>query len=105
VTREIIQKAEERKETVSITPQQILSIFKCMGNFIGFMFRKINYDWVAAEIFCLGTAVRNNNNGQTEFIPSYNLAQETRVSKQMPAKMQEPVQRQELPLHKLAMVS
>ena len=27
------------------------------------MFRKVDYNWAVAEIFCLGTAIRNNNNG------------------------------------------
>jgi hypothetical protein len=101
----MIERAEEKKETISITPQQVLSIFKCIGNFIGFMFRKVNYDWAVAEIACLGTAIRNNSNGVTDFIPHHTLSSETKISKQMPAKMQEPAQRLELPLNKLALVS
>lgn len=101
----MIERAEEKKETISITPQQVLSIFKCIGNFIGFMFRKVNYDWAVAEIACLGTAIRNNNNGVTDFIPNHALSSETKIIKQMPAKMQEPIQWLELPLKKLALVS
>ena len=85
--------AEERNQTISITPQQVLSIFKCIGNFIGFMFRKSQNDWVIAEIFGLGTAVRNNNNGLSDFVPNYNLASETRINKQMPSKITEPAER------------
>jgi len=59
----MIERAEEKKEPISITPQQVLSIFKCIGNFIGFMFRKVNYDWAVAEIFCFGSAIRQNGNG------------------------------------------
>lgn len=45
------------------------------------MFRKSQYDWVIAEIFGLGTAVRNNNNGLSDFIPNHYLATEIRINK------------------------
>ena len=71
------------------------------------MFRKADYSWAVAEIFCFGTAIRNHGNvaGQSDFIPSYSLQSETKTNKQMPAKMQEPIQKQELTLAKLALVS
>jgi len=71
------------------------------------MFRKGDYSWAVAEIFCFGTAIRNHGNGagQSDFIPSYSLQSETKTNKQMPAKMQEPIQKQELTLAKLALVS
>lgn len=101
----MIERAEEKKEPISITPQQVLSIFKCMGNFIGFMFRKANVEWAVADIAGFGTAIRNSGSGVTDFIPNQALLSETKISKQMPAMIKEPIHRLELPLIKLALVS
>ena len=51
----------------------MLSVFKCIGSFIAFMFRKTQYDWVIADIFCLGSAVRNSLQNVSDFIPSHML--------------------------------
>ena len=64
---------EEKKEAISITPNQIITIFKSIGNFIGFMSRKVIQHWSIAEIAGLGTVIRNNNNGTLDFIPNHNL--------------------------------
>ena len=69
----MLDAAEEKKEAISITPNQIITIFKSIGNFIGFMSRKVIQHWSIAEIAGLGTVIRNNNNGAIDFIPNHNL--------------------------------
>ena len=89
----LAEQAEERKETLTVTPQQVLAVFKCIGNFITFMFRKTQYEWVTADIYMLGSALRNSSNNSAEFVPSHSLTQECRIARAMPSKMQEPSQR------------
>ena len=104
VCAKLAEQAEERKETLTVTPQQVLAVFKCIGNFISFMFRKTQYEWVTAEVFLLGSALRNSSTHHAEFVPSHSLTQETRIYRAFPEKIKEPSQKQELTLPKIANV-
>ena len=62
ITMILAQKSENKPDNVgSVTPQQVQSVFKCIGNFLNFMFRKTHYEWVVAEVFSFGTFLRNSN--------------------------------------------
>lgn len=53
-------------------------IFTTIGKFIAFMFRKTHYETVIADIYGLGTFIRNCTIGQigdTEFYPNFLLQQ------------------------------
>ena len=101
----MIDAAEQRREAIQITPNHVITILKCIGNFIGFMSRKVSQHLTVADISCLGTVVRNNNNGALDFYPNQMLSSETKSTKQMPAKIQEQAHRLELSMNKLALVS
>lgn len=74
ITLSLLQKSETKSENVvSVTPQQVQSVFKCIGNFLNFMFRKTHYEWVVAEVFSFGTFLRNSSTKQSEFIPSHHM--------------------------------
>ena len=73
VTKLLAEKASSNNETASLTPQQVSSVYKCIGKFISFMFKKQNSDWVVADIFAFGTVIRNQVTGNTDFIPAHNL--------------------------------
>ena len=62
ITMILAQKSENKPDNASsVTPQQVQSVFKCIGNFLNFMFRKTHYEWVVAEVFSFGTFLRNSN--------------------------------------------
>jgi len=59
-------------------------IFTAIGKFVGFMFRKTNYETVIADVYGFGTFIRNctvGHIGKTEFYPCFLLQQETRFNK------------------------
>jgi hypothetical protein len=94
ITKILAQKTETSTEIIStITPKQVQSVYKCMGNFLNFMFRKSHYEWVVAEVFSFGTFLRNSNTNMSEFVPSHQMQLETGISRAMPNKLQEPCQR------------
>ena len=71
------------------------------------MFRKSNYETLIADIFGMGTFIRNcsvGKIGETQFYPAIQLQQELRLAKQYPTYLKEPTQRQELTLARLAQV-
>ncbi len=106
ITKILAQKTETSTEIIStITPKQVQSVYKCMGNFLNFMFRKSHYEWVVAEVFSFGTFLRNSNTNMSEFVPSHQMQLETGISRAMPNKLQEPCQRQELLLSKIASIT
>ena len=72
------------KQHESLTPHQIHSVYRCIGNFLNFMFKKQQYDTVMADIFCFGTVIRTQTTGVTEFVPSHVLQLETAILKAMP---------------------
>ena len=85
----------------------VLILFTAIGKFVAFMFRKTHYETVIAEIFGMGSFVRNctiGKIGDTEFYPGVQLQQELRLNKGFPSQLKEPMQRQELTLSKLAQV-
>ena len=92
ITKVLAQKSNDSQtETIAtVTPQQVQSVYKCIGNFLNFMFRKTHYEWVVAEVFTLGTFLRNSNANTTEFVPSHQMQLETGISRAMPSKLQEP---------------
>lgn len=73
ITKILAQKGSDSQSenTATITPQQVQSVYKCIGNFLNFMFRKTQYEWVVAEVFTLGTFLRNSKANNTEFVPSH----------------------------------
>jgi len=91
-------------ESSPLTPNQVHSVYKCMGKFISFMFKKTqNYEWVLADIQSFGTVLRNNN--VSYFVPSTGLSLETHISKTLPSKITENSCKQELLLSKISMVT
>ena len=102
----LAKKSENQTEIfISVTPKQVQSVFKCIGNFLNFMFRKTHYEWVVAEVSSFGTFLRNSNTKRSEFIPSHQMQLETGLSRAMPNRLQEPCQRQELLLNKIASIT
>ena len=59
------------------------------------MFKKTNYEWVIADIYGFGTVIRNNTTNITDFVPANVMQLETRISKAMPSKLSDSLQRQE----------
>ena len=85
----------------------VMLIFTTVGKFLSFMFRKTHYETVIAEIYGLGTFMRNctvGHLGDTDFYPSFMMQQETRFVKQYPSSVKEPAQKQELTLSRIAQV-
>ena len=83
----------------------VMMIFTTIGKFIAFMFRKTHYETVVADIYGLGTFIRNCTIGQigdTEFYPNFLLQQSTSFVKQYPTQLKEPAQKQELTLSRMA---
>jgi hypothetical protein len=68
VSRLVIKNMAAASESSTLTPHQVQSVFKCIGKFISYMFKKSNYDWVIADIATFGTVLRNNN--VSYFVPS-----------------------------------
>lgn len=82
-------------------------LFTAIGKFVSFMFRKTHYETVIADVYGLGTFMRNctiGHIGQTEFYPCFLLQQETRLTKQYPTSVKEPAQKQELTLTRMAQI-
>ena len=74
ITKFLAQKTDQNKDSVvGVTPQQVQSVYKCIGNFLNFMFAKKHYEWVLGEVFSLGTFLRNANTNTTEFVPSHQM--------------------------------
>lgn len=91
-------------ESSALTPNQVHSVYKCIGKFISYMFKKTTqYEWAIADIFSFGTVLRNNN--VSYFVPATCLSLETHVSKALPHKITESQVRQELLLSKIAQVT
>lgn len=87
VTKQLADKALSTNEA-TLTPQQVGSVFKCIGKFISYMFKKTQYEWVVSDIFAFGTVLRNNTTGAPiDFIPAHVLQLETQISKSMPARL------------------
>jgi len=100
ITRQVIKTVSSRNdaqaEVVIVTPQQVQSIFKCIGFFVSSLFKKTNYDQVVADVYALGSFVRNTRTGASDFIPSHQMQFETQTSKAMPLKFSDSCHRQEL---------
>ena len=82
-------------------------VFTTIGKFVAFMFRKTHFETVIADVFYFGTFMRNctiGHIGETEFIPSLLLQQETRVPKSQSMDIKEPTQKQELHVARIAQV-
>lgn len=60
----------------SITPHQVQSVYRCMGKFVSFMFKKGHHEWVSADIAQFGSIVRNTQAGHSYFSPCPALQQE-----------------------------
>ena len=76
-----------------------------IGKFMAFMFRKTHYETVIAEVFGIGTFIRNCSVGQigeTNFYPTNLLTGETKIVQKIPTVHKEPQQRQELTLERIA---
>lgn len=73
VTKQLADKALSSNDA-TLTPQQVNSVYKCIGKFISYMFKKTQYEWVVSDIFAFGTVVRSNTaGGPSEFIPAHVL--------------------------------
>ena len=62
-------------------------LFTAIGKFVAFMFRKTNYETVIADIFGMGSFIRNctiGKIGETQFYPALQLQQELRLNKPYP---------------------
>ena len=67
-----------------------MMMFTAIGKFVAFMFRATQYETVIADIFGLGTFIRNctqknvRNIGEMQFYPAVKLQQELRYNKKYP---------------------
>ena len=76
VARSVCQALLE-KNNEGVTPNAVNSVYKCIGKFTSFMFKKTHYDQVIAEIANFGTIVRNTaSNSHSEFYLGSQLASE-----------------------------
>ena len=67
-----------------------MTVFTTIGKFINFMFRKTHFETVVADIYGIGSFLRNctiGKIGDTEFIPSNMLQHEIKVFKTFPSKL------------------
>lgn len=110
------QQGDHQKESADTTNQedaylaqqranQVLMMITAIGKFMAFMFRKTHYETVIAEVFGIGTFIRNCSVGQigeTNFYPTSLLSKETLIAPKMPSVHKEPQQRQELTLERIA---
>lgn len=75
ITRQVLKlitaKNESQTETVVITPQQVQSVFKCIGYFVSNIFKKTNFDQVIADVYSIGSFIRYTKTSQSDFIPSH----------------------------------
>jgi len=90
------------KQSESPTPHQVQSIYKCLGKFISFMFKKAHYEWVAADISSFGSVVRNTSTSNTQFVPASCLIAEIGQTKSSAHPAGKELQRQDLALSKIA---
>ena len=68
---------DKNTEGGSVTPHTVNSVYKCIGKFTSFMFKKNHYDQVIAEIANFGTIVRSTTgNSHSEFYLGSQLASE-----------------------------
>ena len=71
----------------SKTANSVMLLFTAIGKFVAFMFRKTNYETVIADIFGMGSFIRNctiGKIGETQFYPALQLQQELRLNKPYP---------------------
>lgn len=66
------------------TPNQVASVYKCIGKFISYMFRQSQSDWQVADIPNFGSVFRNSANANTTFIPASQLQAELPCRTAMP---------------------
>lgn len=85
VVRAFADKALSQNENATVTPAQVNSVYKCIGQFVSFLIKKAQDKDFVADIHSFGTVVRTNI--VTEFIPSHVLALETAISKSMPSRI------------------
>ena len=93
VTNALDERATSKDQGSTLTVAQVEAVYKCIGKFIDFMFKKKHYDCVIAEIANFGTVLKNNTTDVAEFIPASQLQIETHFSKSMPTKIPEPSSR------------
>lgn len=55
----------------SVTPNQVHSVYKCIGSFVNFMLKKTHYEAIVAEISGFGTVIRTGSG--LEFVPSHSF--------------------------------
>lgn len=103
VTRAIADKALGQNEIVAVTPAQVNSVYKCIGQFVSFLIKKAQDKDFVADIHSFGTVVRTSI--VTEFIPAHALALETAISKSMPSRIDAAAQKQELAFGKISAVA
>lgn len=60
VVYSIAEKQSSQESTSLPTPGQVQSVYKCIGKFLSYMYKKTHYEQVAADIFAFGTVLRNN---------------------------------------------
>lgn len=77
VARSVCQALLDQNTEGSVTPHAVNSVYKCIGKFTSFMFKKNHYDQVIAEIVNFGTIVRSTTgNSHSEFYLGSQLASE-----------------------------
>jgi uncharacterized protein YdaL len=92
----------QEKQAESPTPNQVTSIYKCLGKFISFMFKKAHYEWVAADISSFGSVIRNTSTNNSQFVPASCLTAEIGQTKASASHSGKELQRQDLALSKIA---
>lgn len=111
VTKDLAETTQETTILTTITPSQISSVFKCIGNFVNFAFKKQVKDHyvpgnqgVVADIAQFGTIFRVSGSAASDFVPAPLLQQEC-ARNQGELKLSEHFLRHELTLAKMSTVT
>ena len=73
VAKQLANSGDAKLSDESQTATHVLMLFTAIGKFVAFMFRKTNYETVIADIFGLGSFIRNCTIGKigvTQFYPA-----------------------------------
>jgi len=93
VAKTLAQSEDSNFRDENKTTNTVMILMTAIGKFVAFMFRKTNYETVIADIFGLGSFIRNCTIGKigvTQFYPTSLFSQELRIFKKYPTTLKEP---------------
>ena len=76
VAEQLVSSGDSAFNDASKTANHVMMLFTAIGKFVAFMFRKTHYETVIADVFGLGTFMRNcsiGKIGDTEFYPALQI--------------------------------